>query len=186
MANQFAHAVPDVLFEAENRYTELLIGSGHDHRKILAPADGDRSWKNLITLDIDESVNPDYVWDLHNLPLPFPDESFDEIHAYEVLEHVGQQGDYKTFFAQFTELHRLLKPGGRFFASVPCWDSEWAWGDPGHTRVITPGSLSFLTQSNYDKENNPMSDYRSIYKVDFELEGGQEKNSRMYFVLKKQ
>ena len=186
MGNQFANPSAEVQFTAKDVYTELLIGCGNDRRKLLCPKDDDgKEWKNLITLDMDVHCNPDVLWDLNHMPLPFQAETFDEIHAYEVLEHIGQQGDYRKFFEQFTEFHRLLKPNGMFFASVPCWDSEWAWGDPGHTRVITPGSLSFLEQKNYGKENNPMTDYRSIYKVDFSVEGGMEKNERMYFILRK-
>jgi len=85
----------------------------------------------------------------------------------------------------FTELHRILRKDGQVFASVPAWDSEWAWGDPGHTRVITPGTLLFLEQKNYGQKKNPMTDYRHLYKVDFEVEGAMEKEERMYFVLRK-
>lgn len=89
---------------------ELLIGCGSDLRKKLT-ADGTKEWTCLVTLDYCERHNPDVVWDLNNIPLPFDDNTFDEIHAYEVLEHTGTQGDYKFFFKQFEEFWRLLKPG---------------------------------------------------------------------------
>ncbi len=41
--------------------------------------------------------------------LPFPDESFDFVQAYSVMEHV----DYPD--QVFREVHRVLKPGGAFF-----------------------------------------------------------------------
>lgn len=185
MGNKLLTNVAEVVFQADDVYRELLLGCGRDRRKMLSP-DGEKEWQNLTTLDVDLACNPDVRWDLNDLPLPFEDETFDEIHAYEVLEHVGVQGDYKTFFAQFTEFHRILKPGGHFLASTPCWDSKWAWGDPGHTRVINEGSLVFLTQENYETPNSPITDYRDIYKVDFSVEGVQEQNERFYFVLKKQ
>ncbi len=185
MVNQIVTPLREEQFSPTHGYCELLLGCGRDRRKLLSPKDSGNEWKNLYTLDIDPTLNPDYVHDLNILPLPFNDCSFDEVHAYEVLEHVGRQGDYVAFFALFTELHRILKDGGSIFASVPCWDSEWAWGDPGHTRVITPGMLQFLEQKRYGVENNPMTDYRHIYKVDFEVEGVMEQKERMYFVLKK-
>jgi SAM-dependent methyltransferase len=165
---------------------ELLIGCGNSRSKQLAHPDRP-DWVDLVTLDMDPSCNPDVQWNLEHLPYPFLDETFQEIHAYEVLEHFGKQGDWKGFLDQFTEFHRILKPGGQFFAAVPCWDSEWAWGDPGHTRIINAGTVSFLQQKIYEKDvgSSTMTDYRWHYKVDFELEACQETNGRLCFVLKK-
>lgn len=183
MPNQFNIPIPEAVFTATPGYAELLLGCGRDHRKILG-VQGSHEWNKLTTLDFNESVNPDVVWDLNNLPLPFLDEEFDEIHAYEVLEHIGRQGDFVTFFEQFTEFHRLLKPGGHFLGSVPSWDSIHAFGDPGHTRIINAGTLAFLEQKNYGVDGSPMTDYRGVYKVDFEVVGVEEKGERLYFVLK--
>ena len=167
------------------RGTELLIGAGHNRDKQLA-LPGKDEWVDLVTLDIMSEVDPDVLWDLHHLPLPFEDETFEEVHAYEVLEHVGQQGDWKTFFAQFEEFHRILKPGGHFFATTPMWDSLWAWSDPGHTRIISAGSINFLDQSQYaDCGKKCMTDYRPYYKADFEIVHSQEYEERFAFVLKK-
>lgn len=166
--------------------TELLIGCGSNPDKQLALPEKGNEWADVVRLDMDPNCDPDVLWDLEHMPLPFEDNTFEEIHAYEVLEHIGKQGDWKTFFAQFTEFHRILKPGGRIFATVPAWDSAWAWGDPGHTRVINEGTLSFLQQSVYENDigKTAMTDYRGVYKVDFEIEGMQESNGRLCFVLK--
>ena len=52
----------------------------------------------------------------------------------------------------------------------------WAWGDPSHTRVITSGTLAFLSQRQYRSQvdGNPgpksaMSDFRPWYSADFEI-----------------
>ena len=148
---------------------ELLIGCGSRRTKNLAK-DGDAAWNNLTTLDINPDHKPDVVWDLTQFPLPFDDDTFDEIHAYEVLEHTGTQGDYKFFFAQFSEFWRILKPGGYFVATVPSATSEWAWGDPSHTRIVHPNQLWFLQQNAYDRVGEtPISDFRWIYKADFNI-----------------
>ena len=147
---------------------ELLIGCGSERTKRLT-CDGSKDWSNLTTLDYNPDHKPDVVWDLMQAALPFEDNSFDEIHAYEVLEHIGPQGDYHLFFAQFTEFHRILKPNGYLVASVPHWASMWAWGDPSHSRIINEGTLAFLSQAEYVKQvgKTPMTDFRYLYKADF-------------------
>ena len=148
---------------------ELLLGCGHSHFKRVWSND-DRDWKQLVALDMTREVNPDVVADIASNCLPFKDDSFDEIHAYEVLEHMGQQGDWKFFFAQFDELSRILKSGGRFYLTTPKMGSQWVWGDPGHTRYIGPQSLYFLDRDNYQKnmENGTsMTDYRTYFKSDW-------------------
>jgi predicted SAM-dependent methyltransferase len=120
-------------------------------------------------LDYEQSHNPDVVHDLNN-PLPFADNSADEIHDYEVLEHLGSQGDYKFFFRQFTDFWRVLKPDGVILGTVPLPTSVWAWGDPSHTRVIPKESFIFLNQPSYNQVGKTaMSDFRSIYEADFDI-----------------
>lgn len=174
-----------VLKPVERR--ELLIGCGHSRAKHVhgtwTPT-GDQ-WSNLTTLDMDPGVSPDVVHDLNVLPLPFADGEFDEVHAYEVLEHCGRQGDWKFFFDQFFEFWRILKPGGLFVATVPMWDSPWAWGDPGHTRVITKGSLIFLDQREYSQVGqSAMTDYRHAWRGNFEGFAAVEKEHTFGFILK--
>lgn len=167
-----------------SEYAELLVGCG-DKREKLAWTKKDK-FENLTTLDCSKSCNPDVVWDLCNLPLPFEDNSFDEIHAYDVLEHTGAQGDYKFFFNQFSDFHRILKPGGIFIAICPAWNSEAAFGDPSHTRVITPMSLVFLDQSEYVKQvgSTPMTDFRHIYSADFEILHNELNEHKLMFCLR--
>jgi len=150
--------------------TELLIGCGNSRdRKIRLPTQGPE-WNNLTTLDYSPDCNPDVVHDLEVLPFPFGDNTFDEIHAYEVLEHTGNQGDWRFFFDQFSELHRILKPDGLLLATVPRHDSVWAWGDPSHRRVILKESLIFLDQDSYAQiGKTAMTDFRSYWKKSFKV-----------------
>lgn len=164
---------------------ELLIGCGSRREKIMHYK-GHEEWDGLITLDYNADHKPDVYWDLRSMPLPFEDEKFDEIHAYEVLEHTGQQGDYGFFFRQWSEFWRLLKPDGLFFATVPSRNSVWAWGDPSHTRIIQAESLVFLNQKAYTNAvgKTPMSDFRHLFKADFDILGVQDDNETLRFVLK--
>lgn len=168
-----------------DNYKELLVGAGSSRVKKLA-MDGRHEWRNLVTLDINADHQPDVVWNLEDLPLPFSDDEFDEVHAYEVLEHTGQQGDYRFFFAQFSELWRILKPGGLFIGTCPSRNSPWAWGDPSHKRIVQPENFVFLDQHEYVKQVGvtAMSDFRYIYSADFESVHLQDDKGTFAFVLK--
>lgn len=165
---------------------ELLIGCGADHHKRLA-LDNVHEWQGeLVTLDNNPDHNPDVVHDLNVHPLPFEDNSFDSIHAYEVLEHLASLGDYKFFFAEFSEYWRILKPGGMFYATVPDLRSPWLFGDPSHTRVISQESIGFLSQAMYEEYvgKTAMSDFRYLYSADFHAEATGHENSTFSFVLR--
>jgi hypothetical protein len=183
-------------------HVELLLGCGRDRARRF-PLEGRHDFgPHLVTLDHNADHEPDIVWDLEQLPLPFHDDTFTELHAYEVLEHTGHQGDWRFFFAQFSEFWRILRPGGYLAATCPSWRSMWAWGDPSHTRVLTSGSLVFLSQEQYriqvdgkgprgDAGRTPMSDFRHVYQADFEIardETGRplcmEDDERFVFVLR--
>jgi SAM-dependent methyltransferase len=149
---------------------ELLIGAGNNRaRKISIP--GRVDWRKLTTLDMSPDCKPDVVHNLEVLPYPFEDNSFDEIHAYEVLEHMGRQGDWKFFFAQFDEFARILKPDGFLCATSPNQPSQWVWGDPGHTRYMGPEVYTFLSRKQYADQvgRTSMTDYRSYFKSDWEV-----------------
>lgn len=165
--------------------SELLLGCGGSRQKKMRLLGDSEEWKGLVTLDNYGPHNPDVLHDLEVFPYPFEDNQFNEIHAYEVLEHTGSQGDYRFFFRQFEELHRILKPRGKLYASVPRWDSIWAWADPSHKRVISEGSLIFLSQEQYNQQvgKTAMSDFRAIYNGDFRIHYTQDSKEQFWFVL---
>lgn len=164
--------------------SELLIGCGNSRVKKLGLKS--LEWNGLVTIDHDPNCGADHIHDLDVCPWPFEDNSFDEAHAYCVIEHLGSQGDYRSFFALFTELHRILKPDGIFYAIVPSLTSRWLWGDPSHTRAIPPESLVFLSQAEYRRQVGvtAMTDFRWLWKGDFEAVAQEDDGSNFMFALR--
>ena len=69
--------------------------------------------------------------------LPFEDGSFDGVVLKDVLEHVGDP------VALVSDVQRVLRPGGRVFASSP--DAQrWVWDDYTHRRPFTRKSFRLL------------------------------------------
>jgi hypothetical protein len=172
-------------------YRELLIGCGHRRAKdIQTPAGAE--FLNLTTLDYYEAAQPDVLYDLDKMArlagrLPFESNSFNEIHAYDVLEHIGGQGDYINFFHEFGEYWRVLRPNGFFCATIPKTGSDHVWGDPGHRREINALSLVYLSPVEVKKQlgKTTITDYlRFLGDTNFECIHLQNGNDRMGFVLK--
>ena len=74
--------------------------------------------------------------------LPFADETFDVVSAFDVVEHCAD--DTRAV----AELARVLTPGGRMLLSVPAY--QWAWSDhdvrAGHHRRYTRPQLVRLVE----------------------------------------
>jgi SAM-dependent methyltransferase len=62
-------------------------------------------------LEYDKEVKPDYTWD--GVKMPFNDNQYDCAIGTEVLEHCPEPE------VVLKETHRVLKPGGIFFFTVP-------------------------------------------------------------------
>ena len=76
--------------------------------------------------------------------LPFPDATFDVVITSEVLEHI--QDDV----AAITEMVRVLKPGGRFAATVPAWLPEvvnWKLSDEYHAPKSVGGHVRIYSRT---------------------------------------
>lgn len=157
---------------------ELVLGCGRKttktlYQKTIETENDDilKEYKNPYRIDINPDVNPDLVYDLNGVNLPFMEDEFDEIHAYEILEHLGTQGDWKFFLAQFDEFARVLKHDGFMMISFPKWNKKWAWGDPGHTRVLQPEMFQFLDRDHVAEfaESTAISDYRPFFKSNWKI-----------------
>ena len=69
----------------------------------------------------------DVVWDLNDLPWPWPDNSFDAMNAWSVLEHL-----HHDLMTSMNELWRIGAPGCTLSVKLPYWRSEMSYNDPTH------------------------------------------------------
>ena len=99
--------------------------------------------------------------------LPFPDNTFDLIVCSEVLEHLHEYNN------AVVEINRVLRPGGKFYASVPAtWPEKICWclskdyqNQPGgHLRIFNQKKLvneiedcgfSFLSSEKFHSIHSP-------------------------------
>ena len=77
-------------------------------------------------------------------PIPFPDDHFGSVSAFDFLEHVPRvlvSSDGTTTFFPFvrlmSEVWRVLAPGGLFYALTPTYPHRTAFQDPTHVNFIT-------------------------------------------------
>lgn len=81
----------------------LILDIGSSNRRLL---------KNVINVDMVESVNTDFVLDICN-GLPFENDAIDLVICTAVLEHVTEP------IKVVSEIYRILKPGGLVWIDIP-------------------------------------------------------------------
>jgi hypothetical protein len=94
--------------------------------------------KGYVNLDSSRKVSPDKVWNLEKTPLPFKDNSFDEVLAEHVLEHLT------NFVELMHDLRRICKKKAIIKIKVPFYTSCEAFTDPTHRRFFTPFTFDYF------------------------------------------
>jgi SAM-dependent methyltransferase len=89
-------------------------------------------------LDRNPNTRADVIADLDHVPFPFRDNSFGEIRAIHVIEHVSD------VIRTMEEFHRLLTPGGRVFVVTPHYTDFSSFCDPTHRWHLNSFSLRYF------------------------------------------
>ncbi|WP_276250902.1 methyltransferase domain-containing protein [Haloarcula rara] len=111
--------------------------------------------KRVLNLGAGESATGDVRFDIsrHGRPdvqgtaaeLPFTANAFDQVVADQVLEHLSSE----QVIATLNEVHRVLRPGGRFEIYVPHADSRLSQQDPTHRSTWTYRTVDYFTDGNF-------------------------------------
>ncbi len=98
---------------------KLNLGCGIDCRK---------GW---INLDKEKRKGVDVVFDLEKTPLPFKDNSINQVHAFHIFEHIN------NFNNLLEDLYRICRSGTLIKIKTPYFASVDAYSDPTHVRCFT-------------------------------------------------
>jgi SAM-dependent methyltransferase len=104
--------------------------------------------------------------DLTVEPIPFEDNSFDFITAFDIIEHIPKviylPHRRFPFVELMNEIWRTLKPNGYFLSHTPVYPYSAIFGDPTHVSVIThetfPGYFDDVSR------NAEMYGYKGYFK----------------------
>lgn len=95
--------------------------------------------KGYVNMDRLSLRGVDVVHDLDVFPYPFKDNSFDEVYASHVLEHVDD------LIKVMSEIRRISKPGARIVIKGPHFSSGLGYMDPTHKRLFSCFTFDYFT-----------------------------------------
>src|SRR4030042_5017867 len=137
--------------------------------------------EDFIGVDISsETLDVNIVHDLTTYPWPFEDNSIDEIHCSQYVEHIPHDTgvkeallesntfeEFKKLYFEkskldgyikfFNELYRIMKPDSKAMIIVPYYTSIRAFGDPTHHRYVGDFSMYYLNRG--WRESNKLTHY---------------------------
>ena len=117
----------------------------------------------------------DFLGDIVNLS-QFDDESCEEVYASHVLEHVPQQKVLDTLKG----LHRILKPGGKFYVSVPDLDVLChLFINPLATPAVKFHVMRMLFGGQVDQHDFHFFGWNQLFMFDFLRQAGFSKAERI-------
>lgn len=99
---------------------------------------GNKKRPGSIGVDINPRSDADVIHDLNVFPYPFADDTFREVLADNVIEHLD------NLIGVMEELHRICRPDGLIHINVPYFRAKWACIDPTHRHFFTVDSFSYF------------------------------------------
>lgn len=114
---------------------------------------------NAIGIDRIAYPDVDLVGDIAAVMAQFPTESVDRITSHHVLEHVDDLD------VVMDEAGRILKPGGRFQATVPHFSNAYFYSDPTHRRAFGLYTFCYYADSTLFRRTVPAYRQRHRFQL---------------------
>ena len=111
-------------------------------RTILHLGSGRKYDPNAVNVDLTRATSPDLVHDLDARPWPLPQDHFEEVWAYDVIEHLDD------VVATMEEIHRVSRDGAVVKITVPHFSCANAFTDPTHRHYFSAASFNYFTGDN--------------------------------------
>jgi len=108
--------------------------------KVLDVGCGQRKKAGALGIDSSPRSSADIIHDLDHFPWPLPDDEFDVIYCYHVLEHLDD------IVRVMEELHRVGKKGAMVEIRTPHFSSLYSWQDPTHQHHFALDSFDYFTE----------------------------------------
>ena len=122
-------------------------------------------------VNVDRVGQPQFRWDLEELPWPWADSSVEEVRLHHVLEHLGSSA--ALYLRIIQELYRVCSDGARIHVTVPHPRHDDFLVDPTHVRPILAESFQLFSKrkcNEWVKKGASNSTLALWLDVDFEIE----------------
>jgi SAM-dependent methyltransferase len=106
--------------------------------KILDVGCGINKYPGAVGVDNNPRSRADVLADLDHIPYPFRDNSFDQLRAVHVIEHVAD------VVRSMEEFWRLVRPGGLVVIVTPHYTDFSSFCDPTHRWHLNSFSLRYF------------------------------------------
>ena len=109
-------------------------------KKTLNLGCGQKYRDDAVNVDVPRSnVRADLWYDLNQRPWPFENDTFQEVLAFDIVEHL------RDLLLTMEEIHRVCRNGAIVRITVPHYSSANAFTDPTHLHYFGLFSFDYVT-----------------------------------------
>lgn len=118
-------------------------------KRILDIGCGRNKRPGAVGIDRVRLPGVDLVQDLNRFPYSFANETFDEVYAVHVIEHMD------SILRVMEEIHRISKPGALVTVITPHYTDPVSWQDPTHKWHLSSYSFNYFTPEYHTNHYSP-------------------------------